>query len=251
MSRPTRFEHNRYVGDKRKQVVYDLDLADSDPEVAAAVEELLASERFAAFGPDTLAEARNRGYRPHQSIRRARGRGRRRGRERVVRAARDRRPRSPVDAGVRRRRDGRLRSRVRGVLPHDAAAPRRATRWPTCSAPPTCSACCSRGTRRPTPGCRPSPTTSSPAAPATIPTRSSGSRRSTRCKGDAAVAELERAVRELGLRGLKLHPTAQGFRPDDRAVYPIYETAAALGIPVTRPHRHDRVSARGCRAAGS
>ena len=35
-----------------------------DPEVAAAVEELLASERFAAFGPDTLAEARNRGYRP-------------------------------------------------------------------------------------------------------------------------------------------------------------------------------------------
>src|SRR3984957_21009713 len=28
-------------------------------------------------------------------------------------------------------------------------------------------------------------------------------------QGDAAVAELERAVRELGLRGLKLHPTAQ------------------------------------------
>ena len=40
-------------------------------------------------------------------------------------------------------------------------------------------------------------------------------------------------MRELGLRGLKLHPTAQGFRPDDRAVYPIFETAAALGIPVT------------------
>jgi hypothetical protein len=71
MARPTRFEHNRYVGDKRNQVVYDLDLADSDPDVAAAVEELLASERFAAFGPDTLAEARNRGYRPHSSIRRA------------------------------------------------------------------------------------------------------------------------------------------------------------------------------------
>jgi hypothetical protein len=69
MSRPTRFEHNRYVGDKRNQVVYDLDLADSDPDVGAAVEELLASEQFAAFGPDTLAEARNRGYRPHRSIR--------------------------------------------------------------------------------------------------------------------------------------------------------------------------------------
>ena len=52
-------------------------------------------------------------------------------------------------------------------------------------------------------------------------------------KGRAAVVELERSVRELGLRGLKLHPSAQGFRPDDRAVYPVYETAAALGIPVT------------------
>ena len=51
-------------------------------------------------------------------------------------------------------------------------------------------------------------------------------------KGDAAVTELERAVRMLGLRGLKLHPTAQGFRPDDRAVYPIWEAADALRIPV-------------------
>jgi hypothetical protein len=71
VSRPTKFEHNRYVGDKRNQVVYDLDLADSDPAVATAIAELLVSERFAAFGPDTLAEARNRGYRPHRSIRRA------------------------------------------------------------------------------------------------------------------------------------------------------------------------------------
>jgi hypothetical protein len=68
MTRPTRFEHNRFVGDKRSQVVYDLDLAGSDPAVAAAIDELLESERFAAFGPDTLAEARNRGYRPHKSI---------------------------------------------------------------------------------------------------------------------------------------------------------------------------------------
>ena len=71
MGRPTKFEHNRYLGDKRNQVVYDLDLADADPAVAKAVAELLASERFAAFGPDSLAEARNRGYRPHRSIRRA------------------------------------------------------------------------------------------------------------------------------------------------------------------------------------
>ena len=71
MPRPVRFEHNRYVGDKRTQRVYDLDLIDSDPEVAAAIDALMAAETFLAFGPDTLAEARNRGYRPHRSIRRA------------------------------------------------------------------------------------------------------------------------------------------------------------------------------------
>ena len=64
MARPTRFEAFRYLGDKRSQVVYDLD--DDSPEVTAAVEELMRSEQFAAFCPDTLAEARNRGYRPRR-----------------------------------------------------------------------------------------------------------------------------------------------------------------------------------------
>ena len=68
MPKPTRFEHFRYVGDKRSLIVYDLDLIDDDPEVAENVAELMRSERFLAFGPDTLAEARNRGYRPHHSI---------------------------------------------------------------------------------------------------------------------------------------------------------------------------------------
>jgi hypothetical protein len=68
MPKPTRFEHFRYLGDKRSLVVYDLDLIDDDPEVADDVADLLTSERFLAFGPDTLAEARNRGYRPHRSI---------------------------------------------------------------------------------------------------------------------------------------------------------------------------------------
>ena len=68
MSRPTRFEHFQYLGDKRSQIVYDLDLADGNDDVTAAIDELLASEQFAAFGPDTLAEARNRGYRPHRSV---------------------------------------------------------------------------------------------------------------------------------------------------------------------------------------
>jgi hypothetical protein len=71
VARPTRFEHHKYLGDKRNQVVYDLDLGEADPEVAAAIDELMASEQFVCFGPDTLAEARNRCYRPHHSIRRA------------------------------------------------------------------------------------------------------------------------------------------------------------------------------------
>ena len=60
MARPTRFEHFRYVGDKRTQVVYDMDDESLD---GAIIDALMESEAYAAFGPDTLAEARNRGYR--------------------------------------------------------------------------------------------------------------------------------------------------------------------------------------------
>lgn len=72
VSRPTRFESFRYLGDKRSQVVYDLDLVD-DAGLQPVIDELMVSERFAAFSPDTLAEARNRGYHPHRSIRDAEG----------------------------------------------------------------------------------------------------------------------------------------------------------------------------------
>jgi hypothetical protein len=58
--RPTRFEHNRYLGDKRTQVVYDLDDAATPSD---AIDELVASGKGATFGPDTLPEARNRNYR--------------------------------------------------------------------------------------------------------------------------------------------------------------------------------------------
>ncbi|MEI8002104.1 MAG: hypothetical protein WCI50_12215 [Actinomycetes bacterium] len=68
--KPSKFEHHRYLGDKRTQRVYDLELL-GDPEVAAAVADLMEAEAFAAFSPDVLSEARNRGYRPHRSIRSA------------------------------------------------------------------------------------------------------------------------------------------------------------------------------------
>jgi len=71
MPKPTRFEDHRYLGDKRTQRVYDLDLVDSDDEVAAAVDAIMDAESFAAFAPDTLAEARNRGYRPDRATRAA------------------------------------------------------------------------------------------------------------------------------------------------------------------------------------
>ena len=53
------------MGDKRNQRVHDLDTQSGDMATeACGIDELMASEQFAAFGPDTVAEARNRGYRP-------------------------------------------------------------------------------------------------------------------------------------------------------------------------------------------
>lgn len=69
VSKPVKFEHYRYVGDKRNQRVYDLDLYDSDPTVKELVDELMEAETFIGFAPQNLAEARNRGYKPHKSIR--------------------------------------------------------------------------------------------------------------------------------------------------------------------------------------
>lgn len=75
MSRPLAFEHYRYLGDKRTQVVYDLDLYGVDPTVTEAVDEVMKSETFIAISPQTLAEARNRGYHPHGSMRASPGAG--------------------------------------------------------------------------------------------------------------------------------------------------------------------------------
>jgi hypothetical protein len=58
VERPSRFEHHRFVGDKRTQLVYDLDTW----EEAGVVEEFLNLGVGIGFAPDTLAEARNRGY---------------------------------------------------------------------------------------------------------------------------------------------------------------------------------------------
>ncbi|MBT68730.1 MAG: hypothetical protein CL432_01075 [Acidimicrobiaceae bacterium] len=57
------FENNRYIGDKRTQEVYDLDESDETESMQVLIDELIENETFICFAPDTLAEARNRGYR--------------------------------------------------------------------------------------------------------------------------------------------------------------------------------------------
>ena len=58
MERPTRFEHTRFLGDKRTQLVYDLD----EWTEAEIIDEIVNEGVGICFGPDSLAEARNRGY---------------------------------------------------------------------------------------------------------------------------------------------------------------------------------------------
>lgn len=51
-------------------------------------------------------------------------------------------------------------------------------------------------------------------------------------RGRAAAREARRLVAEHGVRGFKLHPGLQGFSPDDRMAYPLYESIQELGVPV-------------------
>jgi len=50
--------------------------------------------------------------------------------------------------------------------------------------------------------------------------------------GADAATELQRAVTELGLRGLKILAPALERRIDDKSLYPLWETVEALGVPV-------------------
>ena len=70
MYRPRGVADHRWIGDKRTGTVYDLNAVTDDGAATpatgiprAVIEELVASGRYLCFAPDTLAEARNRGYR--------------------------------------------------------------------------------------------------------------------------------------------------------------------------------------------
>lgn len=51
-------------------------------------------------------------------------------------------------------------------------------------------------------------------------------------KGKLGAREAKRLVAEFGIRGFKFHPTMQGFFPNDRSAYTLYEAIAEAGVPM-------------------
>jgi len=50
-------------------------------------------------------------------------------------------------------------------------------------------------------------------------------------KGRAGARLFRSLVERHGMRGIKFHPSLQGFAPNDRSAYPLLEVAAELGVP--------------------
>ncbi|MFC8511832.1 amidohydrolase family protein [Streptomyces sp. NPDC057257] len=51
-------------------------------------------------------------------------------------------------------------------------------------------------------------------------------------KGDEALREAERAIRDLHLLGFHFHPIMGKYRVDDQTLYPLWETINSLRVPV-------------------
>ena len=66
MSRLKRFEEFRFVGARDSMIVYDTDDGTQSELLAGRLEadDLLTRTLIQTFGPDTVDEARNRGFRP-------------------------------------------------------------------------------------------------------------------------------------------------------------------------------------------
>ena len=50
-------------------------------------------------------------------------------------------------------------------------------------------------------------------------------------KGKVGAREARRLVKDFGIRGFKFHPTMQGFYPNDRSAYVLYEAINECGVP--------------------
>jgi len=61
-------------------------------------------------------------------------------------------------------------------------------------------------------------------------------------QGEKAVKELERAIKELGLKGLFLHPWEESFPINSKLIYPVMKKSGELKIPVMVSGGHVRVS---------
>ena len=66
MGRLRRFPENRYLGLRDSMTVFDCDDEDQYASVSSAIEDddLVTALGVQTFAPDSLAEARNRGFRP-------------------------------------------------------------------------------------------------------------------------------------------------------------------------------------------
>jgi hypothetical protein len=66
LSRLKRFDEHRFLGTRDDMVVHDCDDAEALHALQQRVadDDLLRLNQLQTFGPDTLAEARNRGFRP-------------------------------------------------------------------------------------------------------------------------------------------------------------------------------------------
>jgi len=49
---------------------------------------------------------------------------------------------------------------------------------------------------------------------------------------DDLVKDTRRCIKKLGFRGIKMYPTYQHFYPNERSMYPLYQTAEELGVPI-------------------
>ncbi len=66
MTRLGRFEDYRFIGVRDTMIVYDCDVPEEFERLETIVDEegLVAANQIQTFAPDTVDEARNRGFRP-------------------------------------------------------------------------------------------------------------------------------------------------------------------------------------------
>lgn len=68
-------------------------------------------------------------------------------------------------------------------------------------------------------------------------------------KGKMGAREARRLIEEHGVKGFKFHPTVQGFYPQDKMAWPLYEVIAEHGMPAIFHSGHSGIGS-GMRCGG-